>query len=424
MTDPDQIVPPPIPFADETIGELEEASRIFGVPVGELVDSVQDGANRDEVRPNPANAYEDYFIPTGKIFVKTHNLDAAARDASTADSLVKLSAALDRLEKAVMTEDHHVLTKTGKPGGTAYLRAIAKFRTWLKDPVKNKPPYTIFAKGNKKLPFWAFSTLPDVTCPGAGDCLVNPKDKTKRGWCYSFSAWRNVTPYFRQLQNTILLRLPDKTWIEAEARKKFKPGQVIRLYVDGDFDSLETLTYWMHFCDRFPENSFYGYSKSWVQLKQWHKTNNGMWPKNYVLNLSSGTMLERVLSPEKFRGWVLDMMSLRNPVTKLPLVRGTFRALQVSSKFPKKSEKETGKMIRLASEDRDGVKGVKGGTSEQWSAHRAEVREVAKNSGITGDNGNKGIFVCPGYCGECLPGGKHACGDRRYTGVAIVIGIH
>ena len=64
MSDKDLIVPPPIPFADETIGELEEASDIFETSTQELVDSVRQGANQIQV--NPANAYEDHFVPTSK----------------------------------------------------------------------------------------------------------------------------------------------------------------------------------------------------------------------------------------------------------------------------------------------------------------------------------------------------------------------
>ncbi len=41
-----------------------------------------------------------------------------------------------------------------------------------------KQPRSVFIlKGNSKLPFAAFSTLPGITCPGAGECLE---------WCYSF----------------------------------------------------------------------------------------------------------------------------------------------------------------------------------------------------------------------------------------------
>ena len=432
MRDQDLIIPPPIPFADETIGELEEASEIFGTSTQELIDSVRDGANQERV--NPANAYEDYFVPTGEIFVKIHTLEGAAYHAALASNIKELLASLTRLEDAVMDQDYKKITKKGNPGGTAYLKAIRKMRVWLADPVNNKPPYTIFAKGNKKLPFWAFSTLPGVTCPGAGACLENPEDPSKRGWCYSFSAWRNVTPYFRQLQNTILIRLKDHSWIEADAKSKFKKGQVVRLYVDGDFDSLETLTYWMHFCERFPENNFYGYSKSWMFFKQWHMKHGGMWPENYLLNLSSGTVFENPKEPlhpkakkglgsERFLEIVREMFALKNPKTGKPVVRGTFRALEVETKFPKKKEFERGKRRY------SGVKGGllkyrKGGSMEKWDSHRQEAMDAAKAANIKGDFGASGVFVCPGYCGECLVNGRHACGDRAFTNVAIVIGIH
>jgi len=402
MSDKDLIVPPPIPFSDVTIGELEEASKFLGATTAELVENTLRGANSE--KKNPANVYDRYYTPTGDIIVKFNKLNDAAYTAAVADTITKLNKAFDDLEQAVMTEDYKNLTKTGRPGGTAYLNAIKKMRYWLQDPIGRKPPYTIFAKGNIKLPFWAFSALPGVTCPGAGDCLVDPEDKSKRGWCYSFSQWRHVSPFFRQLQNTLLIRFRDKTWIEAEAKKKFKPGNVVRLYVDGDMDSLDTITYWMHFCERFPENQFYGYSKSWMYFTRWHKDHNGAWPSNYVMNLSSGTSLERVLSKEAFQEKVKEMLSLRNPKTGHRIARGTFRALKVKSKSPGRSR--TGKVLPA------------------WNAHYKEVMEAAKTAGIKGDFSSKGIFICPGYCGDCLPNGKHACGDKRFEDMAIVIGIH
>lgn len=402
MSNSDLIVPPPIPFSDVTVGELEEASKFLGATTDALVENTLHGS--PEERKNPANVYDRYYTPTGKIIVSFQKLNDAAYTAALSDTLVQLNKAFDDLEQAVLTEDFKTITKTGKPGGSAYLNAIRKMRQWLKDPIGQKPPYTIFAKGNVKLPFWAFSALPGVTCPGAGDCLVNPEDKNKRGWCYSFSQWRHVTPFFRQLQNTLLIRMRDKSWIEAEARAKFKPGQVVRLYVDGDMDSKETIGYWMHFCDRYPDNAFYGYSKSWGLFEQWHKDNGGNWPSNYLMNLSSGTKLERVLPKDKFQAVVKRMLALKNPKTGHRIARGTFRALKVDSKSPGRSR--TGKV------------------SPEWNAHQKEVLDAAKAAGIKGDFSAKGVFVCPGYCGDCLPGGKHACGDKRFTDMAIVIGIH
>lgn len=409
MTDADLIVPKAIPFADETAGELVDAAKIAGTSPEDLA------ANGEDLKPNPMGVYERFYIPMGNVLVAVRKLEEVAMTAAMAGSLARLSGILDDLEQAVLTEDGKTITKSGRPGGRMYLRDIAKFREWIKDPVGRKPPYTIWAKGNDKLPFWTWSALPGVTCPGAGDCLTRRDDPNARGWCYSFKSWSHVTPYFRQLQNTILIRLPDKSWIESEARKKFKPGQVVRLYVDGDFDSLDTLRYWMHFVARFPQNSFYGYSKSWGFFKTWHKENGGKWPENYLLNLSSGTMLERTLPPDRFREYVKSMYDLKHPATGKSVVRGTFRALKVNSEYPDPKAREI-KAGRRS--DR------RGGTLQAWNAHRKDVLQAAQAAGISGDTAGSGVFVCPGLCDQCLPGGRHACGDRNFEKIAIVIGIH
>lgn len=407
----DLLVPPPIPFADVTVGELEEAAAIFGTSTAEQVRSVENGP--DNARRNPDLVYDRFFVPTGNLLVRFRNLEAAGSGAATGVDIPAILKALGELEQAVIDENGKEITESGLPGGTVYRRSIEKIRYWLGDPIGRKPPFPIFGKGNTKLPFWTWSTLPGVTCPGAGACLKSVDKPGKRGWCYSFAAWRHVTPWFRQLQNTILMRLPDKSWIEKDARAKFRAGQTVRLYVDGDIDSMATLTYWMHFCERFPEVSFYGYSKSWQLFQQWHKLHNGRWPANYQLNLSSGTKLEAVLSPEKFKAYVASMLDLRHPTTGKHLVRGTFRALEVASEPPKmsKTEEKRGKFLTPSK-----IAGM--------SSHRKEVLAKAVELGITGDSTGKGVFVCPGYCGNCLPRGRHACGDRAFRGVAIVIGIH
>lgn len=140
----------------------------------------------------------------------------------------------------------------------------------------------------------------------------------------------------------------------------------------------------------------------------------GRWPSNYQLNLSSGTKLEAVLSPEKFKAYVGSMLDLKHPTTGKYLVRGTFRALEVASDPPKMSEteQERGKFLSVRK-------------ASAWKSHRQEVLAKAAELGITGDTtSGRGVFVCPGYCGNCLPGGRHACGDRQFKGIAIVIGIH
>ena len=67
---------------------------------------------------------------------------------------------------------------------------------WLADDMAGAAPFSVFARGNSKLPFFAFSALPFVTCPGMGACAK---------FCYSLRAWRYPAAFFRQLQNTWLM---------------------------------------------------------------------------------------------------------------------------------------------------------------------------------------------------------------------------
>ena len=54
-----------------------------------------------------------------------------------------------------------------------------KMLCYLESDLSGKPPFSIFAeKGNKKLPFAAFSSLALADCPGKGDCV---------NFCYSLA---------------------------------------------------------------------------------------------------------------------------------------------------------------------------------------------------------------------------------------------
>jgi len=68
----------------------------------------------------------------------------------------------------------------------------------------------IAAKGNKKLPFAAYSEAPMVTCPGAGVCGVPLDEDLRRrlrrrgaAWCYSFRAYRYPDAFRRLFLNTL-----------------------------------------------------------------------------------------------------------------------------------------------------------------------------------------------------------------------------
>lgn len=253
--------------------------------------------------------------------------------------------------------------------------AFRKFMAWLVGGMKGKTPFTLIAKkGNKKLPFYAFSSLPKFDCPGAGDCLK---------FCYSFKAWRYPCAFFRQLQNSLLLRsnagreLIKKEWL------KIPTGKTVRLFVDGDFANLEILRFFMNLCKLRGDLKVYGYSKSWdlfLQLEGEGYT----FPSNYKLNLSSGS----IYGEEK-----------RGEMEGLAITRGGFHAVPVDKKW-----------IAMKSYQDKGNPGSK--------EYRREVLERLKE--ITAGTGKK-MFACPGNCGNCMPNGKHACDALN---AEIGIGVH
>jgi hypothetical protein len=259
-------------------------------------------------------------------------------------------------------------------------RDFGKFQTFLATGI---PQWTIFAKGNGKLPFFAWSVLPGFTCPGAGDCLViKTGAKLATGWCYSFKAWRYSAPYFRQLQNTILLRTEWGRRLIVQAWDKLPAGVDFRLLVDGDISGLEEMRFYWELLVRRPDIRVYGYSKSWPVFLEWDRLDRSF-PPNYLLNLSSGSKYGPAIETQ--------MRELLN-VDGLPVVRDAFLALPVSGKMPDYR-------------------------SPEFQIWAAELRQTAKMQGLGK------VWVCPGKCGACTPKG-HACGLRSFAGVPVVIGVH
>jgi hypothetical protein len=222
--------------------------------------------------------------------------------------------------------------------------------------------------GNDKLPFYTWSTLPLFTCPGAGECA---------DWCYSLTAWRVASPWARQAQNTLLLRF-DRGHIE-RSFAAIPPDRVLRLYVDGDFDSSDTFDFWMRLLLTRPDVSAYSYSKSWDVIWEWWQTVGKTWPRfpRYWLNLSSGGRPQKVS---------------REEMLSLPFCRGEFLSLPVKYS-------QTAGWARY--DDR---------------AYHQAVREAGGRIGLK-------VFSCPGDCGSCC-GGEHACGSGKFQGVVIANGIH
>jgi len=256
------------------------------------------------------------------------------------------------------------------PGNSTQVHSWAYYAQSLADYIQRNytgnAPFSVWnIDGNSKLPFASFSVLPIVTCPGASECI---------SYCYSLKAWRYPASFFRQVQNTLLLA--HNSDVIAQATYALKKDTTCRLYVDGDFDSLRTLTFWMLVLRERPDLKTYGYSKSWNLFLMYDRMWAGKigWPKNYLLNLSNGSRYEH----------------LRPKMERLQVVRGNFTALQVDKKLAGKY-----------------------GHSE----YKKALRDTAKAHGLDK------VFVCPGKCGTCTKVG-HLCGMESATGVNVVIGVH
>ena len=250
-----------------------------------------------------------------------------------------------------------------------------KLLTWLNGEMQSAPPFRVFqAQGNKKLPFYAFSSLALADCPGKGDCVK---------FCYSLKAWRYPAAFFRQVQNSLLLRFQTET--VANAFKDIPQDKTVRLFVDGDFKDVKTLRFFMDLCKARPDLRCYGYSKSWHEFITLDASGYE-WPENYLTNASSGSKWAKT--------------GIANAFLALPIVRGQFDAVAVEKLFIQQ-------------------KSYQGKDKPGSNAYRKAVREKLK--ALTG---NKKVFACPGNCGNCLPSGEHACGSKSFDSITIGIGVH
>lgn len=233
----------------------------------------------------------------------------------------------------------------------------------------NGPGFKIFTKGNSKLPFWSFSSLAIASCPGAGECVE---------WCYSLKAWAHPPGLCRQVQNWLLMRFNKKRIVDAYFAMPAHLGVLkLRLYVDGDFSSMQDIGFWFGLLSQRPEVEAYGYSKSLDLLVQWHQ--QGLkFPPNYMLNLSTGG---------KF-----DNTAIWDAALNLPITRGIFSAVKVRGKYSRRS------LVKYND-----------------TAYHKEVRELGRE--VYG----KPVVSCPGFCGSCAHG-KHMCYSAK--GAVILIGVH
>lgn len=290
--------------------------------------------------------------------MKLKNLDKLLDAAKRCDN----QSAIDAIDNLLLSE--------GKPG---WIRELNKLKAFL---TTGGVQFSIFIKdGNIKQPFLSFSGLPGKGfCPGAGDCV---------NFCYSFRAWRYPAALCRQVQNTFLLNnQTGQSAILAAldkilATRKFQKMDRVdfRLYVDGDFRSVEDIHFWMTTLRNRPKIACYGYSKSFLELLGYDTAidvTGDTWPDNYLLNVSGGHR---------------HAQSIVNHVKRLPIARGSFVAVPVGHKVTSKDH----------------------GTSEHNKMLRAAYAGKA--------------FTCPGRCGNCTPSG-HACGSVKFRDLDIIIAIH
>ena len=98
------------------------------------------------------------------------------------------------------------------PGDSTQVHSWAYHAKRMSDYIQRnytgKAPFSVWnVDGNSKLPFASFSTLPGVTCPGAGACwFAGATSKGGDGYCYTLKGWRYPATLFRQVQNTLLLQ--------------------------------------------------------------------------------------------------------------------------------------------------------------------------------------------------------------------------
>lgn len=221
-------------------------------------------------------------------------------------------------------------------------------------------------EGNSKLPFVAYSELPMATCPGAGTCAVHLNGVT--GFCYSFNAFTYSNAYKRMFLNT-LANYADREFAIIYARGPSDPAKYVeraqaaidgtearlwpqvvkglalkltaadriqgktvfmRLFVDGDINYEDNIIEWMQVCrDIGPKGrdsvtghghiEVYGYTKCWQQFVNVDKYLSGDWPKNYTVNLSSGSVyISKGYKP------------VRDAMEKLPVSRGYFEAVNLA----------------------------------------------------------------------------------------------
>lgn len=132
----------------------------------------------------------------------------------------------------------------------------------------------------------------------------------------------------------------DRTTHTRKGRKVAGKKAFVRLFVDGDINYEDCILEWMRVCEQIgppikgrpasgtalqpkqatgprPEPLFvYGYSKCWQQFINANALLGGVWPTNYVMNMSSGSVYD-------------TNRKVAERVSELPITRGWFKAVDL-----------------------------------------------------------------------------------------------
>lgn len=260
------------------------------------------------------------------------------------DEIRKMLAAVNWVLKQEHLAKKSILDAHGMPFG---------FKAKGKAKAGEYSIWGVLAEGNAKLDFVSVSEIPMATCPGAGACRVDldafdesrPKsERGYKGWCYSFKPLFRATVFSRLFLNTLanyadrefaiiagggaslganehdvevykgrvgaaLAGASARLWpqyvkcliLNVTADKRANGNTVfVRLFVDGDINHEDSIVRWMEVCEQIGPGgrditgslgyiNVYGYSKAWPQFLNVDRYLGGVWPKNYTVNMSSGS---------------------------------------------------------------------------------------------------------------------------------------
>ena len=271
-------------------------------------------------------------------------------------------------------------TECKKYSPQSWYTLLPVFREFLIDHINGgidkdyKLKFPVFKKGNGKLPFLNYSTIPVVNCPGAGACATE-------NYCYSLKSLRFPKSTLSWLQNQILenhyfdlIELELEKYLKSNHKKQLKNNLNIdfRLYNDGDFSTLNNMVLWFNLLKKYPNLKTYGYTKSLHLVKELTLTGYEF-PNNYRFNISSGSKYEYLKND--------------NILKNNPCYRGNFIAFDLNGRkiSPTKINKNDIKTIR--------------------------------------NSFNKKVFICPGLCASCTSIG-HACGNSKFDDIDIIVTKH